>query len=117
MINCTDKSIEEYTEYIPNFVDPSKDEVLFSGIKADLQQINFNHKAANKQKIQTQWFGQSFRKKTTEFPFDNKEVVNCTPFTEVPFIKQLVEKVNGDKPCGSEQVSLVSYQISKFFAT
>ena len=110
--NCTGKSVNDYTEYVPNFVDPQSDDVLLAGIKADLEKMGFDKKAANKKKIQTRWYGESFRKKPKEFPFDDKEVVICSPLTEVPFIKQLVEKINGEDLCGPEKVALVSYQPS-----
>ena len=50
--NTTGKSVDDYTEYIPDFVSSEKDDVLLAGFKADLETMKVDRKTANKMKIQ-----------------------------------------------------------------
>ena len=101
------KSIEDFTQYIPDFVNHDKDEVLLEGIKADIEKMNFNRNSGDK--VQTRWFGKSFRKNPKEYPHDQNEIVECTPLSEVPFVEELINKVNDDVRSGPGKVALVTY--------
>ena len=101
-----DKTVDNYTTYKPSFLSKGKDDVLLAGLDADIERLGLTGKRIKSDKVQTKWVGQSFIKKPNEYPFDNYDsVVECTPLSEVPFVQQLIDTVNGPDRCQSKKAA------------
>ena len=101
-----DKTVDDYTSYVPSFLSKGKDDVLLAGLDADIEKLGLTGKRLKSDKVQTKWVGQPFIKKPNEYPFDNHDsVVECTPLSDLPFIQQLIDTVNGPDVCQSKKAT------------
>ena len=96
-------SINDFITYVPNFIDKS-DDILKGGLIADALKLGIKGRKMNK--VYTKWIGNmdySYGKvHHPKNPLDNS----------LPFIKELMAKVNNDSRCGTPRSCFVAYMPS-----
>ena len=91
-------SINDFLTYVPNFID---DDILREGLVADALKLGIKGRKINK--VYTKWIG------NMDYSYGQIRHPKSPLDDSLPFIKELMAKVNNDSRCGAPRSCFVAY--------